>query len=69
MRQMWHDARLDYRHLSNESVLSLDARLADTLWLPDLFFTNEKKAYFHDVTKPNRFIRLYSNGTVYYSMR
>ncbi len=69
MRQRWHDKRLAYSHLSQENMVTLDARLADSIWLPDLMFTNEKSAYFHDVTKPNRYMRLYKNGTIYYSSR
>ena len=69
MRQKWQDTRLAFAHLSNESMVILDARLADAIWLPDLFFTNEKSAYFHSVTKPNRFLRLHKNGTLYYSAR
>ena len=69
MRQKWQDTRLAFTHLSNESMVILDSRLADAIWLPDLFFTNEKSAYFHSVTKPNRFLRLHKNGTLYYSAR
>ncbi len=69
LRQKWQDPRLQYSHLANEEVITLDARIADAIWLPDMFFTNEKKAYFHDVMLPNKFIRLFKNGTIYYSAR
>ncbi len=69
MRQRWHDSRLAFLHLSNETMVTLDARLSDSIWLPDLFFTNEKRAYFHEVTIPNRYMRLFQNGTIYYSAR
>ena len=36
MRQKWHDDRLAYKHLSNETMITLDSRLADSVWLPGL---------------------------------
>ncbi|XP_064637423.1 glycine receptor subunit alpha-2-like isoform X2 [Lineus longissimus] len=71
MRQAWHDHRLAYGHLglSNDSMITLDARLIDSLWVPDLFFANEKKGHVHHITVPNRLLRLYKDGTVYYSAR
>ena len=39
------------------------------LWLPDLFFANEKKANFHKVTQDNKLVRIYKNGDIYISVR
>ncbi|CAD5114938.1 DgyrCDS3969 [Dimorphilus gyrociliatus] len=69
LRQRWEDTRLSHRHFSNLSVISLDTKMVDRIWVPDLFFRNEKKAEFHDVTVPNRFLRIYENGSIYYSSR
>ena len=27
------------------------------MWLPDIYFINDKKSYVHDVTKENRMLR------------
>ena len=39
------------------------------LWLPDLFFANEKIANFHKVTQENKLVRIYKNGDIYISVR
>ncbi|KAK2160624.1 hypothetical protein LSH36_129g06003 [Paralvinella palmiformis] len=69
LRQRWSDPRLNYEDISDEDVLTLDSNMVSEIWLPDLFFTNEKKSHFHDVTVPNKFLRIYRNGTIYYSSR
>ena len=69
IREKWSDHRLRFGNLSNDEMITLDARLAEQLWLPDLYFTNEKEAHFHYVTVPNRYVRIFRNGTVYHSAR
>ncbi|ELT93352.1 hypothetical protein CAPTEDRAFT_163108 [Capitella teleta] len=69
LRQYWHDPRLGYQHLSNETVLSLDYRMLERLWVPDLFFSNEKRGHFHNVMTPNTYLRIYPQGHVHYSSR
>ena len=56
LRQAWVDPRLkfDPRQNNNETMVTLDAKSFDKLWVPDLFFTNEKRASFHSITVPNR---------------
>ncbi|XP_064609324.1 glycine receptor subunit alpha-2-like [Liolophura sinensis] len=49
--------------------LELNVNVMDSLWVPDLFFANEKTAMVHDVTVPNRLMHVYRNGTVRYSVR
>ena len=39
------------------------------IWVPDLYFTNEKVASFHDVTVPNKMLHLFSDGRVVYRLR
>ncbi|KAL5007862.1 hypothetical protein ScPMuIL_016668 [Solemya velum] len=39
------------------------------IWVPDLYFANEKKASFHDVTVPNKMIHLYEDGKILYRSR
>ncbi|XP_064637325.1 glycine receptor subunit alpha-3-like [Lineus longissimus] len=69
MRQRWNDPRLTFEPLGNETMLNLDSRMANDLWTPDLIFLMEKKGRVHDITVPNKLIRMYSNGDVLYSMR
>ncbi|XP_029439808.1 gamma-aminobutyric acid receptor subunit pi [Rhinatrema bivittatum] len=66
LRQRWTDERLVFE--GNKS-LSLDARLAELLWVPDTYIVDSKKSFLHDVTAQNRLIRIFSNGTVLYAIR
>ncbi|CAD5122257.1 DgyrCDS10702 [Dimorphilus gyrociliatus] len=65
MRQSWRDERL--RH--NLTKLTLSYHYGDILWVPDLFFRNEKKAYVHRVIHPNKLITVSEDGRVTYSQR
>ncbi|XP_013383325.1 glycine receptor subunit alpha-4-like [Lingula anatina] len=47
-------------------MIKLDEHFYRKIWLPDIFIRNEKRANFHEVTIPNRLMRLYSNGAVWY---
>jgi len=38
----------------------------ESVWIPDTFFRNEKKAKFHSVTVDNKLMRLDSTGEVWY---
>ena len=59
LRQRWVDPRL--KHNSNEEPLAPDATYLDRLWLPDLFFNNEKKSRMHDITTKNKLVRICGN--------
>ena len=41
----------------------------DKIWMPDLFFKNEKTGHFHEIILPNTYIRIFPNGDVLYSIR
>ncbi|KAK3864844.1 hypothetical protein Pcinc_029506 [Petrolisthes cinctipes] len=41
----------------------------DKIWMPDLFFKNEKTGHFHNIILPNTYIRIFPNGNVLYSIR
>ena len=68
LRQRWTDRRLKFNH-STVGVLELDQKMTEKVWVPDSFFPKEKRAQIHEVTVPNRLLHIYSNGTVFYSMR
>ena len=69
MTQEWIDSRLQFHGLIPAEYLELDSKLMEKFWVPDLYFSNEKKASFHSVTVPNKMLHLYSNGTVVYKLR
>ncbi|XP_064609322.1 glycine receptor subunit alpha-3-like [Liolophura sinensis] len=70
LRLIWLDPRLNYGNYSHiPEPLELNVNVMDSLWVPDLFFANEKTAMVHDVTVPNRLMHVYRNGTVRYSVR
>ncbi|XP_021348248.1 glycine receptor subunit alpha-3-like isoform X2 [Mizuhopecten yessoensis] len=69
IRQRWNDNRLTYTAFGGLKNLELDTKMIDSIWVPDLYIVNEKKAYFHVVTVPNKLMHIYPNGDVFYSMR
>jgi hypothetical protein len=69
LRQRWHDHRLKYAKIPGISHLELDTKVIKNVWVPDLFFNNEKKADIHDVTVPNMLMHIYPDGDIVYSMR
>ncbi|XP_071238740.1 gamma-aminobutyric acid receptor subunit beta-1 isoform X2 [Salvelinus alpinus] len=66
-QQSWRDKRLSYTGIPLN--LTLDNRVADSLWVPDTYFINDKKSFVHGVTVKNRMIRLHPDGTVLYGLR
>ncbi|XP_060574371.1 glycine receptor subunit alpha-2-like [Ruditapes philippinarum] len=67
--QEWIDTRLSFRNLIPADYLELDSRLMENVWVPDLYVRNEKQAYFHTVTIPNKMLHIYKNGVVKYRSR
>lgn len=66
----WNDHRMAkiVEYLDFEEV-ELDSKNVGSLWTPDIFFPNEKQAYFHEVMSPNRMFRLSKNCTLSYTAR
>ncbi|OWF35391.1 glycine receptor subunit alphaZ1-like [Mizuhopecten yessoensis] len=69
IQQEWYDPRLQFFGLIDSTYLELDSKLINDVWVPDLYFTNEKKASFHEVTVPNRMMHLYEDGRIIYRLR
>ncbi|XP_066275719.1 gamma-aminobutyric acid receptor subunit beta-1-like [Branchiostoma lanceolatum] len=67
LRQYWQDNRLAFE--GTTANLTLDGRLSDRLWVPDLFIPNSKQAFLHKVTVDNKLLRLHPDGTVLYGQR
>ena len=66
---MWRDPRLSFQATDLITSLSVGAEVADKIWVPDTFFANEKKAYFHEATTKNTFLRIASDGQIIRSIR
>ncbi|XP_055333460.1 gamma-aminobutyric acid receptor alpha-like isoform X2 [Paramacrobiotus metropolitanus] len=71
-RQSWIDRRLSYGQFSNISaaLLPLGVTVLQKIWKPDTtVFNGKPNSYVHDITSPNKFIRIYRDGTLIYSQR
>lgn len=68
LRQKWLDERMAYYPKYNGTI-TLNYNQFNKVWSPDLFIRNLKSGHLHDITVPNRLIRLYPNGTFLYSQR
>ena len=69
LEEYWNDPRLAYANYSMLPYISSGMSVAEKIWVPDLFFANEKRASFHEVTVHNRLIRVYPDGDIFYSMK
>ncbi|KAL8613884.1 hypothetical protein ACOMHN_032874 [Nucella lapillus] len=49
--------------------LEIGTKLLDGVWMPDIYFINDKKARVHDVTMINRMLHIYRNGSIQTSSR
>ncbi|KAI8495472.1 Gamma-aminobutyric acid receptor subunit beta-2 [Branchiostoma belcheri] len=63
-QQTWRDPRLSYTSVPHN--LTLDGRVAESIWVPDTYFLNDKESYLHGVTVKNRMLRLHHDGSVLY---
>ncbi|KAJ7991048.1 hypothetical protein DPEC_G00293200 [Dallia pectoralis] len=66
-RQSWVDERLKFNGPMN--ILRLNNLMASKIWTPDTFFHNGKKSVAHNMTMPNKLLRIMDNGTLLYTMR
>ncbi|XP_076182504.1 glycine receptor alpha 1 isoform X1 [Ptiloglossa arizonensis] len=67
-REQWKDERLEFDDLKGR-LKYLTLTDASRVWMPDLFFSNEKEGHFHNIIMPNVYIRIFPNGSVLYSIR
>ncbi|XP_068195155.1 gamma-aminobutyric acid receptor subunit alpha-2 [Antennarius striatus] len=66
-RQSWKDERLRFHGPMN--ILPLNNLMASKIWTPDTFFHNGKKSVAHNMTMPNKLLRIMEDGTLLYTMR
>ena len=65
----WQDERLSYNNTGYTKRLALNAKMVQHMWIPDIYFVNEKSGIKHDLTKENEVVRLWPDGRVFHSMR
>ncbi|XP_013414136.1 glycine receptor subunit alpha-4 [Lingula anatina] len=68
LRQRWDEPRLAFNSTST-SMMTLSEVLKQYIWVPDLYFANEKTSFFHIITTPNVMIRISPQGQILYSQR
>ena len=67
-RQQWVDERLQFNS-SDLDELTMNWKLISNLWTPDTYFLNGKDSHLHQISVPNRFIRIKQSGQISYSQR
>ncbi|XP_050313656.1 glutamate-gated chloride channel isoform X4 [Anthonomus grandis grandis] len=67
-REQWLDERLKFNDLHGR-LKYLTLTEANRVWMPDLFFSNEKEGHTHNIIMPNVYIRIFPYGSVLYSIR
>ncbi|XP_045482290.1 glutamate-gated chloride channel isoform X4 [Harmonia axyridis] len=67
-REQWQDERLKFNDFGGR-LKYLTLTEANRVWMPDLFFSNEKEGHFHNIIMPNVYIRIHPQGSVLYSIR
>jgi len=74
MREEWFDDRLRFEQFkSGPGVTDFPPYLTVTdtnrVWMPDIFFINEKQGHLHNLVKPNAYVRIHPDGQVLFSIR
>ncbi|XP_030746296.1 glutamate-gated chloride channel isoform X3 [Sitophilus oryzae] len=67
-REQWLDERLKFNDFHGR-LKYLTLTEANRVWMPDLFFSNEKEGHTHNIIMPNVYIRIFPYGSVLYSIR
>ncbi|XP_077867200.1 glycine receptor subunit alpha-2-like [Saccoglossus kowalevskii] len=68
LRTRWVDPRLEYTNDKNQT-LTLHSDGDNEVWVPPLYFPDEKSGQFHKLTTENVLLRIYPDGTVLHSAR
>ncbi|XP_060593529.1 glycine receptor subunit alpha-1-like, partial [Ruditapes philippinarum] len=70
LRINWTDPRLDYtRNETTYDVINFGDDMVKHLWIPDLYFLNERQSLLHGLFERNQLAYIYKNGSVFYSGR
>lgn len=69
-RTHWNDPRLRFEKRQGLEELSLGHDFGKSIWLPDLFFVQDRKdSFMHTLTSKNEFLSVDYNGNVKRSVR
>ena len=69
-RTYWKDPRLAFEKKPGLEVISFGHEATKSLWVPDLFFVQDKRESFqHTITTKNEFIKIHHSGNITRSMR
>lgn len=60
----WIDPRLAYNKSQVHSIRVVDS---STIWIPDVFFPNERTSFRPGPFRPSELVKIYPNGYVFYS--
>ena len=66
------DSRLAYGRLTNNTLprpLNVNSEVLRKIWLPDLFFANEKRSRKHRLLRENIFLEIGPDGEVMVSQK
>ncbi|RXG59265.1 Glutamate-gated chloride channel [Armadillidium vulgare] len=63
LRCFWQDERLQFSNQSG-NLPYVTLITPSNVWVPDLFFRNEKEGEFHNILLPNTYLRIYPDGNV-----
>ncbi|KAK3783709.1 hypothetical protein RRG08_025332 [Elysia crispata] len=68
-RRIYHDKAHTFFEEAGLDLLDFDSENINKVWVPDIFFPNEKKGSFHEIMIKNQMMRLYKGGTLLYISR
>lgn len=71
LRMAWHDPRLQFENETNItfSFIELTDDNVDKVWLPDLYFNNERQTSSHEKIGQDKLLYIYQNGDIAFSKR
>ncbi|KAH6923186.1 hypothetical protein HPB50_024609 [Hyalomma asiaticum] len=69
MSQSWYDHRLRWPRNMTSKYRLLPVNWLHQMWRPDSFFKNAKRVTFQEMTIPNHYIWLYSDGSILYMVK
>lgn len=67
-REEWYDDRLRFDS-QNATIKYLTLNDPGKVWMPDLFFSNERQGHKHAMIIPNVYVRIFPTGMILYSIR
>uniref|UniRef100_A0A1I8HU03 Neur_chan_LBD domain-containing protein n=1 Tax=Macrostomum lignano TaxID=282301 RepID=A0A1I8HU03_9PLAT len=69
-RQCWIDKRLRFDPAdARQKEIKVSVSILRRIWRPDTYFVNGKGSRLHEITVPNKLLRIQADGTVFFSMR